>query len=398
MISYAQNCEDVLIRRFFADKKNGFYIDVGAAHPVLDSVTKYFYERGWRGINVEPSPALYEKLSQSRVRDINIQCAVSKQPGEIVLFDYPNSGLSTVVENLSENVLTRKEQHDYFGVELSSAEVIRVPAKRLDSLLEEYLPVPEIDFLKIDVEGAEHEVLLSNDWTRFRPKLILVESTVPNSRLQSYEQWESILLDARFRFCYFDGLNRYYAAEEAEYPEDVFSSPPCVFDSFVPYRQWRAEQDAGRLEEELERKDGELLSERNRVAEAEKFGAGEKTLRIHFETLYNSVVNSRSWRMTRPLRAVMNGIRRFVGLPGRILKKCIVRTGRFLMRFTLIKKTGKKLLVFFPGLRRRIKVMLGLAMPSLPAAKSGSRDCFFSPRAEAVFHELQRALGNERRR
>ncbi|MGB6976482.1 MAG: FkbM family methyltransferase, partial [Gammaproteobacteria bacterium] len=81
MISYAQNGEDVLIRRLFPDKKDGFYIDVGAYHPTIDSVTKYFYEKGWRGINIEPIESIYHLLEQERPRDINLNVAVSDTAG-----------------------------------------------------------------------------------------------------------------------------------------------------------------------------------------------------------------------------------------------------------------------------------------------------------------------------
>src|SRR3954452_18509279 len=89
MISYAQNAEDVLLQRVFADKSDGFYIDVGANEPVFNSVTKHFALRGWRGVNVEPIPAVYERLCADRQHDINLNVVLSDRPGELTFYEVP---------------------------------------------------------------------------------------------------------------------------------------------------------------------------------------------------------------------------------------------------------------------------------------------------------------------
>jgi hypothetical protein len=76
MISYAQNLEDVVLNRVFKSKPTGFYIDVGAHDPVEQSVTKYFHDLGWRGINIEPVRSSYWKFDKERPRDINLNLAV----------------------------------------------------------------------------------------------------------------------------------------------------------------------------------------------------------------------------------------------------------------------------------------------------------------------------------
>ncbi len=81
MISHAQNGEDVVLRRAFADREGGFYIDIGACHPVEDSVTLHFYERGWRGVNVEPDRALFDRLTAARPRDVNLCVAIGQERG-----------------------------------------------------------------------------------------------------------------------------------------------------------------------------------------------------------------------------------------------------------------------------------------------------------------------------
>src|SRR5438105_3464493 len=96
LISYAQNGEDILLHRALHDVKNGFYVDVGAWDPTLDSVTKHFYDRGWRGINIEPGQ-IFQKLAAERPEDLNLNIAVSDRSGLVELYESPaNSGLSSL--------------------------------------------------------------------------------------------------------------------------------------------------------------------------------------------------------------------------------------------------------------------------------------------------------------
>ena len=101
-ISYAQNYEDVMLRRALKDIDKGFYIDVGAQDPVVDSVTKAFYDVGWSGVNIEPSIEWHSKLEISRPNDINLQFATGKQEGTLEFFEIPDTGLSTLDEGLAK--------------------------------------------------------------------------------------------------------------------------------------------------------------------------------------------------------------------------------------------------------------------------------------------------------
>src|SRR5690348_7062421 len=85
MISYSQNFEDVMLDRALRHVPAGVYIDVGAWHPDLDSVTRHFYEKGWSGINIEPVPEHCELLARARARDINLNIALSDKAGKAVL-------------------------------------------------------------------------------------------------------------------------------------------------------------------------------------------------------------------------------------------------------------------------------------------------------------------------
>ena len=94
---YSQNCEDVLLARCFEEQNEGFYVDVGAEHPIEGSVTKHFYDRGWNGINIEPVPKFFELIKQDRPRDINIQCVASDRDHQLLrLHVAEGTGLSSV--------------------------------------------------------------------------------------------------------------------------------------------------------------------------------------------------------------------------------------------------------------------------------------------------------------
>jgi FkbM family methyltransferase len=229
-VSYAQNFEDVMLWRALKHVDQGFYIDVGANDPDIESVTKAFYERGWRGINIEPIPQWFERLQKERARDINLQLAAGGEPGEITLFEIPDTGLSTAERAFVER---HKSERGYQSHEL------KVQVETLTNLCERYHTAP-IHFLKIDVEGMEKAVLEGLDLQKIRPWIILVESTLPNSQEERHAEWEPLLLNAGYQHSYFDGLNRFYVANEHSELLDAFKAPPNVFDDFLLSRQHEA--------------------------------------------------------------------------------------------------------------------------------------------------------------
>ncbi|MEM3291053.1 MAG: FkbM family methyltransferase [Candidatus Micrarchaeaceae archaeon] len=222
-VSYAQNFEDVMLWRALKHIEKGFYIDVGAFSPDLDSVTKAFYEKGWRGINIEPNPQLYEELLQKRSEDINLQCALSDKEGSAEMYFLPNTGLSTLDETIA-----KKHNEQGWNVNLSFVNICT-----LAKVCEKYASNKDIHFLKVDVEGYEKQVLSGNNWQRYRPWIVVVESTLPMTQIENYQDWESILLGANYIFTYADGLNRFYVANEHKNLSNAFKYPPNVFDDFV---------------------------------------------------------------------------------------------------------------------------------------------------------------------
>ena len=221
-ISYAQNYEDVMLRRALKDVDKGFYIDVGANDPVTDSVTKAFYDAGWRGINIEPVSEWYEKIQQDRPDDINLQTAVGARKGSLKFYEVVGTGLSTMDESIAKRHMQER------GYEIKS---YKVPVVRLTTICER-LPRADIHFLKIDVEGAELSVLQGLDLKKIRPWIILVEATLPNTQIENHAEWESSLVERGYHYIYSDGLNRYYIADEHIELDTAFLMPPNIFDDF----------------------------------------------------------------------------------------------------------------------------------------------------------------------
>lgn len=219
--SFSANFEDVILQRIFGKKAQGFYVDVGAAHPLFENDTKLFYDRGWNGINIEPNKFFFEQLKSERSRDHNFCLAISESVDQINFYEVVGTGLSTCDEKQAEDA--RAKGH----------EIIRhsVPTAALSAVLDQVAP-SSIDFLKIDVEGLEQQVLASNNWEKYQPSVILLEATFPESPIRRPTQIRPYLESRGYRWRYFDGLNDFYVAPGFEVPDDVFDRPPNVFDSF----------------------------------------------------------------------------------------------------------------------------------------------------------------------
>ncbi|WKA29698.1 FkbM family methyltransferase [Bradyrhizobium roseum] len=203
-LSYSQNLEDYHLSLAFTGQAAGTYIDVGAGHPVADNVSFWFYERGWRGIVVEPQPELAALYQRLRPRDVAVRSLVGRHCGEMDFHVVERlHGLSTTVEGLAQKA--KDLGADY--------QTVRTPVTTLAKLCEKH-DLGAIDFLKIDVEGAEGDVLFGGDWQRFRPKVIVAEAVTPLASEQGWQDWEPFLLAQGYRFALFDTLNRFYVAQE----------------------------------------------------------------------------------------------------------------------------------------------------------------------------------------
>lgn len=203
-LSYAQNMEDYHLWLAFGGRTRGTYIDVGAGHPVADNVSFWFYERGWSGVVIEPQPELAALYARLRPRDIVVTSLIGRSDGEI---DFHLVGR---LHGFSTTVQSHAEHAKNFG---AAYRTIRMPVVTLAKLCATH-NLRDIDFLKVDVEGGEADVLAGADFKRFRPKVILLEAITPGSNEPAWQTWEPMLLAQGYRFVLFDTLNRFYVAEE----------------------------------------------------------------------------------------------------------------------------------------------------------------------------------------
>ncbi len=203
-LSYTQNLEDYHLSLALAGQSRGTYIDIGAGHPVADNVSFWFYERGWQGLVVEPQAELADLYARLRPRDVAVCKLIGRECGEIDFHVVDRlHGLSTTLEHVAR-------QAKQFGVDYRT---VRMPVVTLERLCEEH-EIGEIDFLKIDVEGGEAGVLRGGGWTRFRPKVIVIEAVRPGSSEPAWGEWEPFLVAQGYGFALFDTLNRFYVARE----------------------------------------------------------------------------------------------------------------------------------------------------------------------------------------
>jgi len=166
--SYSQEGEDMILRRLFEKQKTGFYVDVGAHHPKRFSNTFFFYKKGWRGINIDAMPNSMSLFNKIRPRDINLEIPISDKKQKLKYYMFNEAALNCFSKELAEK---RNGKYDYKIISEKEMET-----STLEEILEKHLPYDqEIDFMSIDVEGLDLQVLKSNNWRQFRPKFVLVE-------------------------------------------------------------------------------------------------------------------------------------------------------------------------------------------------------------------------------
>lgn len=235
MISFAQNYEDVILRKLFGEKQNGFYVDVGAFHPIKNSVTKYFYDMGWTGVNLEPNLDMLTAFEEYRPRDTNLDWALSSSSGRKPFYVSPDQGWSTLNSELAD-------AYSRAGDCLIAGQA---DTHTLEHLFETVVN-QEVDFLKIDVEGHEREVILGGNWQKFRPTVLIAETTAPlllsesknDDLIAEWKDLDNIITRNNYTNIYFDGLNTYYLNNDKSGEVSRNITPPNYFDNFVRYNEW----------------------------------------------------------------------------------------------------------------------------------------------------------------
>ncbi len=345
--SAAQNFEDVMLYRALGDVEAGFYIDVGAQDPDIDSVSKAFFVRGWRGIHIEPVPEYAERLRAARPGDTISEAAASNEVGTTALTVFPMTGLSTADPMVAKNHIDRGVDHQPEPLIVSTVTLADVAAE---------LEARTVHWLKIDVEGHEQAVLEGWDPSLLRPWVIVVEATLPNDRTASYADWEPNLLKAGYQCVYDDGLNRFYIEPSREDLARAFSSPPNPFDNIrlsrhsalcqdlvSEYHAQTLDQQAQTLDQQAQILDqqaqildqqaqildqqAQILDQQEEVAalaaQVQAHEAEIAALRYEGDLLtaerdelhrrVTAILASLSWRMTGPLRRALSLVRRVSG-------------------------------------------------------------------------------------
>lgn len=405
-ISYAQNLEDLVLWRALQNVDQGFYVDVGAAWATEDSVTKSFYQRGWRGVNIEPNPQFMKDYAETRQGDTTLNIALGKSIGSAEISFFSDTGLSSLIPGVSsEHVKTGR-----------AAEVATVEIDTLTNIFSRHQPKGDIHFLKVDVEGFEQQVLEGNDWKIYRPWIVVVEATHPMSQVENHHDWEHLLLDADYSLAYTDGLNRFYLSSEHMDLMPSFKYPPNVFDNYKSAYTDNLEKALSNLEHALSDSERalsnseqalsiseQLVLERSHLAaelqlQTKRLKVELRTSKDEADAYVNALLSSRSWKITQPIRyageiskRAKSGIMKNVHLAKHKIKLATKRT----LSFSLFYLQGKpKLTLFaietlskFPRLDSRVRRLMKLVR-NQPQPRP-SMNIGLSDRGNMIFKDLQ---------
>lgn len=387
IISYAQNFEDVILWRALKHIDHGFYIDIGAQHPIVDSVSLLFYEHGWRGMHVEPTQQYSNMLREHRPDERVFQLAIGSQRNNLSFFEFENTGLSTANAEIANQHKTNGFEHQ---------ETI-VPVITLDELLQQ-IELREIHWLKVDVEGSEKDVLESWRSSTNLPWIVVVESTHPLSQEKSHQEWEEFLTKKGYQYVYFDGLNRFYISPAHPELIDSFSEPPNIFDNFS-------------LSGSSSHPFCTLINTRIAKIQAKEQKAKFQTQRLEVQNQQlqeqlDAIYSSNSWKITQPLRWLSHQTRllRQHGFKQRfkdLIKKLLHSILSFVQKHSRLKNLIIRCASII-GLKRQLKKLHAQLSGNI-YQKTGSLLAIpqhltnLSPRARQIHNNLIQAIENNRK-
>lgn len=218
-VSYSRNFEDIILSQLFLGKNHGFYIDVGASHPVNLSVTKALYDRGWHGINIEPLPDVYACLEDDRKRDVNLRVCAGDHDGTL---------------QISEKEQIATADPKIVKVWHPSPETYTVKMTTLERICERYCQKnQEIDFCKVSADGFVKQILRGFNFENYRPKVFLIKSTKSEKDSENEDVWESILTDNGYEFLYQCGLTRYYVDQSQKDLKQQFRQLEDILEDYA---------------------------------------------------------------------------------------------------------------------------------------------------------------------
>lgn len=411
-ISYSQNFEDVMLWRALKHIDKGFYIDIGAQDPVVDSVSMAFYEHGWRGVHVEPTLQYSEKLRIARPDETVFQLAIGHQVEALSFYEFKDTGLST-----ADIETARRHQEAGFNYIQT-----QVPVITLDALFEA-VGAQDIHWMKLDVEGMEKDVLESWKLSNVLPWLLVIESTRPSTQIESHEEWEALLFNKGYQYVYFDGLNRFYVSPHHAYLSQAFTSPPNIFDGFVlsgkasqPFYKL-AEDKVEQAEAEVERAEAKAKQAEARILEIEatasEMMASLRNELHQLQQINNTVaqlneaqnqyvqvlLNSSSWRITAPLRYLILIVKRVnVNYIKSITKKTLQHSALYVRKRPNLSKVILKVLNSSPKLKLKLYRAISFNSPGQVLLVDVPIDlAHITPHARKIYANIKDAMGRHKR-
>jgi FkbM family methyltransferase len=399
-VSYAQNFEDVMLWRALKHVDHGFYIDIGAQDPVIDSVSLAFYEHGWRGIHVEPTRQYSTKLREARPDEIVEQVAIGNSVGLLKFYEFENTGLSTA----DPAIALRHQEEGYAAI------ITEVPIVSMDVLFDRYRD-RVVYWLKLDVEGFERSALESWRTSTVRPWVLVIESTKPGTQEQTHSEWEALVLDKNYSFAYFDGLNRFYVHCDHSDLLPFFDMPPNIFDGFVlsgtasqPFYRLVSDkaQQAEVKAQQAEAKVAEV--ETALVATTKELHDTHQASNLHWQLAearhqqIQALLNSTSWRVTAPLRSASSALRSLTpnALKPRakaLLQHAVLCVGKR----PRLKNAALNALNRFPRLKSRLfRIVSGTTVPPSQLENVPTEIAHLTPRARQIYADIKAAI--ERRK
>ena len=166
-VSFSKSGDDIQLYKLINNDDPGVYVDVGCWHPVKASNSYFFYHRGWKGICIDPNPELINLYKKMRPNDVFINAGISDSKTPMEYYMLKESSMNT----FNYDFLVKHQ------LDTQILNTFKVPMYSLKSVLDKELKATDrLDFFDIDVEGFDLEVLKTNDWQMYRPKVIVVES------------------------------------------------------------------------------------------------------------------------------------------------------------------------------------------------------------------------------